>query len=76
MPDMPEWVSVWAWLRFVRTPAVREPLPQQDFDPEAMTLARYDELRGEWLSAGAPSLTTKQIVAAVSGSVLDEDPGF
>lgn len=57
MPEMPEWVHVWWWLRTMRDPIVQEPLPQQRGhvdDALVMTSERYDELRGEWIEAGAP----------------------
>jgi len=53
-----EWVYIWSWLRFKRTPRVHDALPQQggwldDGRPE-MSAEAYEELRLDWLLAGAP----------------------
>lgn len=72
MPDMPEWVQVWTWLRFLRKQRVLTFLPQQEPHPEAMTEERYQEYRTEWKQAGSPTLSTKQVVAAMSGQVFPD----
>lgn len=67
---MPEWVQVWSWLRFMRTPTLMTPLPQQDVPSEdAMTMGRYEQLRSEWVRAGRPSMTIGALVAVMSGDV-------
>jgi hypothetical protein len=76
MPEMPEWVQVWTWLRFMRNPSIRVPLPQQEPDPEAMSEERYYELRDEWTSSGSPALSTSQIVAAMGAGAEFEDSDF
>lgn len=75
MPDIPEWVQVWSWLRFLRGPQDMTPLPQQGDDPENMSQERYLELRQEWVDAGRPSMSLRTIVAVMSGSVavVDDD---
>ena len=65
---MPDWVPVWFWLRFVR--GDMQPLPQQGINPEAMSMAQYDELQAEWWRSGSPSPTAEQIVMAVSANPL------
>jgi len=53
-----EWVYIWAWLRFSRVPRVHDALPQQkgwcDDGRKEMSPERYEELRLDWLLAGAP----------------------
>lgn len=83
MPEMPEWVQVWSWLRFLHDPREMTALPQQGDVPEAMSQERYSELRSEWIEAERPALTVARIVVAMSGGAvvsppdpLHEDPGF
>ena len=64
---MPEWVQVWAWLRFARQPQCMTPLPQQDEHPEAMTMEDFGRYRDEWILAGRPSLTVSKLVAVMTG---------
>ena len=55
--QMPEWVNVWDWCRNERQPRFMLPFPQQEpyVDPtETITPEQYDELREEWIKAGAP----------------------
>jgi hypothetical protein len=72
MREVPRWVQVWMWLRFLRQPPVRTPLPQQD-DPDAMSLDAFELYEAEWLEAGSPSLTSEQFVAVMSGTTPEDD---
>lgn len=65
MPDMPEWVHVWAWLRFGRS--ILTPMPQQGINPKAMSMDEFETYRGEWMEEGSPRVTPAQIVTVVSG---------
>jgi hypothetical protein len=72
-PDqMPEWVHVWFWLRFLRGDQDLTPLPQQGINPESMSMERYGLLEREWVAAGAPSTSARQIIMAMGG----EDDGI
>jgi len=80
---MDEWVSVWFWLRFLRSQRVMDPLPQMDWrNPEAMSDEEYELLRLEWIGAGAPRATPARIIAAMGGvsepvvDALHEPPPF
>jgi hypothetical protein len=69
---MPEWASVWFWLRFVREPRVIAQLPQQPATPDSMTLAEYERYRDEWRRTGAPKASPALIVEAMTGNpILD-----
>ena len=69
---MPEWVSVWAWLRYLRAPTVTTPLPHQGIDPQAMSMTVYETFHSEWVKAGKPSMTVNTLVAAMTGNPLIE----
>lgn len=73
MLEVPRWVKVWMWLRFLRQPPVRTPLPQQEPNPEAMSLDSYELYEAEWVEAGSPSLSPEQLVAVISGASPDDD---
>ena len=73
---MPDWVHVWFWLRFLRGESLLTPLPQQGINPEAMSMAEYDELEREWTKAGAPMTTQSQVVAVLTGGPLTDDIPF
>lgn len=68
MPDMPEWVQVWWWLRFMRSPQVVTPLPYQGINPDAMSMDEYDGFYDEWTDAGSPRTSVQKIMAVMSGS--------
>jgi hypothetical protein len=74
LPDMPQWASVWFWLRFVREPRDMTPLPQQGINLEAMTLSRYEELEAEWLRSGAPVASAQQVVMAMGAVAPERNP--
>ena len=63
--EPPEWVFVWWWLRFKRDPQVMDALPQQERWATPMGRSDYDRYRGEWLEAGAPKVSTTQVVASM-----------
>ncbi len=55
--EVPEWVSVWWWLRKARHDY--RVLPQQDgwsLSDDRVTRDEYDGLRGEWVEDGAPKV--------------------
>ena len=74
MPEMPDWVQVWAWLRFIRDPRDMTPLPQQEPDPNTMSRERFDELSAEWIAKGSPSMSMKKLVAVMTGAAGEELP--
>lgn len=71
MPDMPEWVQFWTWLRFIRDPPDLTPLPEQQLREPALTTHRYGELKREWVKAGQPSLTPQQVISVL---IPDDEP--
>jgi len=72
--EIPEWVHVWAWLRFVRDPKVMDGLPQQEV-AEAMSMARFFDYLSEWKRHGSPRITHQQI-QALGVNPLYEAPPF
>jgi hypothetical protein len=70
---MPEWVSVWFWLRFLRDPAVPTPIPQQGINPASMSMESYELFAEQWRQAGAPAQSQQRMVAAMTGAVVDDD---
>lgn len=70
---MPDWVSVWFWLRFQRDPRIEAHLPQQSqYVDETMSMERYERYLEEWRRSDAPRPSTAQVVAALTGNpILD-----
>jgi hypothetical protein len=62
---MPDWVSVWFWMRFVRDPQVMTPIPQQGINPDAMSMDSFDLYEAQWIEVGAPTTTSAEILAAM-----------
>lgn len=71
--EVPAWVQVWAWSRWVRVPPETRALPQQkpgyavtfetgDRVPTYLAPEEYERLEQEWREAGAPKWQAKQIV--------------
>ena len=73
MPEMPEWVHVWGWLRFNRELVVA--MPQQKIE-DSITVDEYELFREEWLGIGAPRMTPRGLVAAMSGERLKDPVPF
>lgn len=60
-PEIPEWVWIWSWCRYRRIPREFAAFPQQggwlnyeEHGRAEMSGTRYEELRMDWLLAGAP----------------------
>lgn len=51
--EIPEWVFVWTWARWSRSPRCFAPFPQEN-SPQSMSDDEYAELRAEWIAAGSP----------------------
>jgi hypothetical protein len=70
---IPQWVYVWCWSRWRRDPRHEQPLPQMrepDTDEplhDAISEEEYDELREEWVAAGAPRLDPLELVSEYQG---------
>lgn len=66
--DVPDWVLVWRWLRFMRDPVVTTPLPQQkpNHQPPYLSEEDYRRYHGEWIAAGCPgrNLRPEEVVPA------------
>jgi hypothetical protein len=71
--EMPQWVQVWFWLRFLREPRDLAPLPHQGINPEAMTMERYEKFEAEWMNSGAPKVSTEEVVMAMTGDSFIHD---
>lgn len=68
--EIPEWVKVWWWARHTRDPREERDFPQMA-SPDApagafMSQAEYDELKGEWVLAGSPSITLSIMTASIA----------
>jgi hypothetical protein len=65
--DIPDWVLVWRWARWLREPPVTTPFPQQlpHHQPPYLTEPQYAALRDEWIIAGHPGrgLAAAQVLA-------------
>lgn len=52
MSGMPEWVSIWAFMR-LKLGDFRA-LPMQETGEEVISQAEYEQIRARWASAGSP----------------------
>ena len=68
--EIPEWVKVWWWCRHARAPREERDLPQMappDAPPGTfISQAEYDELKGEWILAGSPSITLATMTESIA----------
>jgi hypothetical protein len=72
--EMPQWVQVWFWMRFLREPKDWTPLPHQGINPDAMTMDQYQALEEEWLKASVRPVSTAEVVMAMTGNpIVDDD---
>lgn len=66
--NIPTWVFVWRWARYVRDPREDRPFPQQHphHQPPYLSEQVYEALRQEWRNAGEPgrNLRPEQVLHA------------
>lgn len=61
----PDWVEVWATMRWSMAPRDMRSLPQQsDFVMPEMTVDEYHLMHSQWVKAGAPRMALRMVQGA------------